>query len=422
MGSFGEKIALLILGKDEKASRRRITFFLLLLNVLTSAAVSIYIPCLKQMAVDLKTTGAVMQMTIVAHLVGEFFGRALCGPIIEYHGNRMVILPSLLISIIGHFGCMIAESSPAFMVARFIQAIGSSVIYIVSQNIINETFDEKEKNGVVGILELHQPIAWILSPLVGSILAEISSWRVSFLLLALAQITGLLFFWKYPADKHIKTLKTLSVSRFVRQYADVLKNSSFMIYALIPGLFSGGYMIFATGSTFICHEFFGDSSTGVAIFSIIPLFFYIIATFVYKAIVGKYGLGISRRIGTAIYSIFGIYIIYIAVHHSPWTPGMVLTLMCLQCAGSAFLVPISVLKALQSAHNSTCVGALTVVIFRNIIMSICISAVAKFNSSITAVMACVFIAVATVLVLITMRKIIRTRANRRRKQHGISPR
>jgi Flp pilus assembly protein TadB len=94
--------------------------------------------------------------------------------------------------------------------------------------------------------------------------------------------------------------------------------------------------------------------------------------------------------------------------------------MCLQCAGSAFLVPISVLKALQSAHGSTCVGALTVVIFRNIIMSICISAAAKFNSSITTVMSCVFMTVATILVLIMMRKIIRTRANRRQKRHEIS--
>jgi DHA1 family bicyclomycin/chloramphenicol resistance-like MFS transporter len=374
------------------------------------------------MAADLNTTDAVMQMTIVAHLVGEFFGRILCGPIIEFYGNRSVILSSLLISILGHFGCMMAESSSVFTVTRFIQAVGSSVIYIISQNIINETFDEKEKNGIIGIFELHQPIAWLLSPLVGSILAEISGWRTFFLFLALAQTVGLLFFWGFLKPVSHKLQKTLSVSKFLRGYVDVLKNSSFVIYALIPGLFSGGYMIFATSSSFICHRLFFGNSTGVALFAAIPLFFYIISTFAYKVIVNRYGTTVSRRIGTAIYSIFGIYIIHIAVHRSPWTPGMLLTLMCLQCSGSAFLVPVSVLKALQSAHGSTCVGALTVVIFRNIIMSVCISAAAKFNSSITTVMSCVFMTVATILVLITMRKIIRTRAGRRQKHHGIPPR
>jgi predicted MFS family arabinose efflux permease len=316
---------------------------------------------------------------------------------------------------------MIAESSTVFMFTRFIQAMGASVIYIISQDIINESFSEKEKNGVIGIFELYQPIAWILSPFAGAILSEISNWRMFFLILALAQTVGLLFFWVCPTPitDHGKLQKKISISSFLHEYADVLKNSSFVIYALIPGLFAGGYMIFATSSTFICHSFFAGSSTGIALFAAIPLFSYIIATFVYKSVVDKFGIVFSRRVGTCIYIIFGIYIIYIAMHKSPWTPGMLLVLMCLQCSGSAFLVPISVLKALQSAHGSTCVGALTVVIFRNIIMSVCISAAAKFSSSITTVMSCVFITVATILVLITMRKIIRTRANRKRKRYEI---
>jgi MFS family permease len=422
MKSFREIAKHFLLGKKEGISNRRITFFLLFLNVVTSAAVSIYIPCLKQMAVDLQTTNSIMQMTIVAHLIGEFTGRVLCGPIIESYGNRAVILPSLTLSIIGHLGCMISECSSIFMLMRFIQAMGASVIYIISQNIINTTFDEKEKSGTIGIFELYQPIAWILSPFIGSILAEISSWRVFFLLLALTQVIGLLFFYVCPESTldHQKPSKQFSVSRFLHEYAEVLRNSSFVIYALIPGLFAGGYMIFATSSTFICYKFFTSSSTGIAMFASVPLFFYIFSTFAYRSIIDKFGLVVCRRVGTCIYIIFGVYILYIATHKSPWTPGMLLTLMCLQCSGSAFLVPISVLKALQSAHGSTCVGALTVVIFRNLIMSVCILMAAKFNSSITTIMSCVFITVATILVLIMMRKIIRTRTNRKRKRHGIS--
>ncbi|MDR2781276.1 MAG: MFS transporter [Holosporaceae bacterium] len=418
MKSFKEMAKNLIFGKKGTLSNRRITFFLLFLNVITAAAVSIYIPCLKKMAIDLHTTSTVMQMTIVAHLIGEFSGRVLCGPIIELYGNRAVILPSLMISIVGHLGCMISESSSMFMVMRFIQAIGSSVIYIISQNIIGETFNEKEKSSVIGIFELYQPIAWILSPFVGSILTQISNWRVFFFLLALAHVVGLLFFWMYPAKERQPVQKRFLILKFLHEYANLLKNYSFVIYALIPGLFAGGYMIFATSSTLICHKFFGNNSSVVAIFAAIPLFFYVFATFAYRIIVDKFGVVASRRIGTCVYGIFGIYIMYIAMHKSPWTPGILLTLMCLQCVGSAFLVPVSVLKALQSAHNSTCAGALTVVIFRNIIMSICITAAAKFNSSITTVMSCVFMTVATILLLMTTRKIIKTRANRKRKRNG----
>jgi MFS family permease len=311
---------------------------------------------------------------------------------------------------------MIASSASVFITMRFIQATGASVIYIISQSIINQTFDEREKSSVIGILELYQPIAWILSPFVGSILAEISNWRVSFLVLLIAQLVGIAFFLVYPSRKYTELKKTCSASELFYDYGFILKNSSFIIYALIPGLFAGGYMIFATCSPFICSKFFGNNSADIALFSSVPLFFYVIATFAYRVTVDKWGTTISRRIGTSIYGIFGIYLIYLTMHKLPWTPGILLTLMCLQCSGSAFLVPVSVLKAIQStAPHSTCVGASTVVIFRNIVMSICITIGARFNNSITTIMSCVFMTVATILVLIMTRKIIRTRNKGKQK-------
>lgn len=413
--SFREMMKNFILGENGAISNRKVSFFLLFLNVVTSAAVSIYLPCLQQMAIDLKTTNTVVQMTIVAHLIGEFSGRMLCGTFIERYGNRTVIIHSLIISVSGHLGCMISNSAPIFMAMRFFQAIGSSVVYVVSQSVINETFNEKEKSRVIGILELYQPIAWILSPFVGSILAEISNWRMSFLALLIAQLIGIVFFWIYPATKPKGAKEMCAVSKIFQDYAHVLKNSSFIIYALIPGLFAGGYMIFATSAPFICSKFFGDNSTDIALFAAIPLFFYVIATFIYRNVVDKFGIAMSRRTGACIYGIFGVYLIYLIVRHSPWTPSIVLALMCLQCAGSAFLVPVSVLKALQSTAHSPCIGASTVVIFRNIIMSICITVGAKFTGTITTIMSCVFMTVATILVLITTRKIIRTRVAKRQR-------
>jgi Na+/melibiose symporter-like transporter len=251
---------------------------------------------------------------------------------------------------------------------------------------------------------------------VGSILAEISNWRISFLALIIAQLVGIVFFWVYPTNEYKKSDRTFAVAGLFRNYAHVLKNSSFLIYALIPGLFAGGYMIFATSSPFICSKFFGNNSADIALFSAVPLFFYVMATFAYRSVVDKFGVTMSRRIGTGVYIVFGLYLTYLTVHNSPWTPNALLTLMCLQCSGSAFMVPVSVLKALQStASCSMSVGASTVVIFRNIIMSICITLGAKFNGSITTVMSCVFMTVATILILITTRKIIRTHDNKKQK-------
>ena len=403
-----------VLGRTQSVIQRRIIFFLLFLNVTTSAAVSIYIPCIKQMSLDFACTNAMMQMTIVMHLIGEFMGRFFCGPFIDSFGSKKIIMPSIWLSILGHFGCAVSSNLYVFMLMRFFQAAGSSVIYIVSIEIINDTFNDREKGSVLGVLELYQPIAWILSPFVGCILSEISTWRLCFVVMLLAQLLGFLFFWAYFSNNGEKSLKQFSVSKFFFDYKSILKNSYFIIYALIPGLFAGGYMIFASNSPFMCSQLYGNNSADIAIFQALPLVFYVIATFIYRLTIVKFGVRTSKIVGIIVYLIFGIYMILaLGLLQTKWSAYNLLALMCIQCVGSAFLVPVSVLKALQSSSHASSVGASTVVVFRNIIMSLCISLSARFTESITMIMGSVLMTVGTALVLFMARRIIKIRDLRR---------
>ncbi len=411
-----ERFSDTILKRKGELSNRRIAVFLLLMNVITSASVSIYIPSMKQMAIDLQTTSEMMQMTIVAHLIGEFFGRVFSGPLINFRGIKAIIIPALILSTIGHFGCSVSSGLPFFICMRFTQAVGASVIYVVSLSIINDLFNEKEKAGVVGLLELYQPVAWIISPFVGALFAEIGNWRLSFLFLMITQIFGLIFFYSCPEKKKVIPISKFSTKSLFKDYKIILKNSYFIIYALIPGLYAGGYMIFATSCPFI----FADSSADVALFSAVPLLFYVCGTFVYRYIVRHYSLALSKRLGVGVYFAFGLYIYYLTFFKAQWSTFHLVSLMCVQCFGSAFLVPVSVLKALQSASEAASVGASTVVVFRNIIMSICISMSARFSGSVTTIMACVFMTVASVLMLIITRRVIKVRKRKRQSANPLS--
>ncbi len=407
-----ERLGNTVLKHDGQLSNRRIAIFLLLMNIITSASVSIYIPSMKQMAIDLQTTNEMMQMTIVAHLIGEFFGRALSGPLINFHGIKAIIIPALVLSTIGHFGCCIATGLSFFICMRFIQAIGASVIYVVSLSIINDLFNEKEKAGVVGLLELYQPIAWIISPFVGAIFSGVGNWRLSFFVLMVTQILGLIFFYSCPEKKKITPVSQFSAKGLFQDYKLILKNSYFVIYALIPGLFAGGYMIFATSCPFI----FADSTEDIALFSAVPLLFYVVGTFIYRHIIEKYNLAFSKRLGVAVFFGFGLYIFYLILFQPKWSTFHLVSLMCIQCIGSAFLVPVSVLKALESVSEAASVGASTVVVFRNIIMSICISMSAKFSGNVITIMACVFMTVASILMLIITRRVMKVRKKKQQRK------
>ncbi|MBQ7673059.1 MAG: MFS transporter [Alphaproteobacteria bacterium] len=395
-----------------KRGTRAFAFFLLLMNVVASASVSIYIPCMKIMAVDFNTTNAMLQMSIVMNLIGEFLGRFCSGPLFDTYSNKKIVLYALTISILGHLGCSLSTSIEIFLFMRFFQALGSSVIYIASVGIINSDFAEEDKSSIIGILELYQPVAWILSPFAGGILAEIGSWRWSFAALMILQIIGLFVFLEYreqPTEKHVRKF---TLKRFFNDYKIVLRNTYFLIYALIPGMFAGGYMIFASNSPFICSKIFADNSLDIAMFQAVPLLFYILGIFVYRAVVRDFGIRPAKWLGTSIYVIFGVYITLLIAEHTPWTVNHLLALMCVQCVGSAFLVPVSVLKAIQSTGHTSYVGAATVVVFRNLIMSLCITVSTRLSESITMVMGSVFMTVATALMLITTRRIMKVRKRR----------
>jgi MFS family permease len=384
------------------------------MNVIASAAVSIYIPCLEQMAIDLGTTNSMMQMTIVTHLIGEFLGRFLCGPLIDAYSSRKILIPALALSIVGHIVCFLSNSVDIFLMSRFVQALGSSVVYVASVGIINTEFSEHEKSSVIGILELYQPTAWILSPFIGCILCKIGSWRSSILLLMIAQLVVLIKLLEHHKTKDYGFFKNMSVLKFFRDYRSVLQNSYFVIYAIIPGLFAGGYMIFASNAPFICSKFFGNRLTYIALFQAIPLVFYLLATFAYRAIVQNFSIKMAKRSGIAVYVLFGFYAIWLTLENTTLVPSHMLALMCIQCVGSAFLVPISILKAIQSSAHAACAGASAVIVFRNIIMSLCISIGARFSENTTMIMGSVFMTVSTVLVLITARRIMKIRGIRKK--------
>ena len=95
--------------RSKRNSRKGFSLFLLAMNVIASASVSIYIPCMKIMAVDFGTTNAMLQMSIVTNLIGEFLGRFFSGPLFNTYSNKKIVVNALCLSILGHLGCCLSN-------------------------------------------------------------------------------------------------------------------------------------------------------------------------------------------------------------------------------------------------------------------------------------------------------------------------
>lgn len=382
---------------------RRCLYFILFINVVASSGVTIFIPGFSFAANALNSTAGLMQLTVVAHLLGEIIGRLLWGPLCDYIGKRSGLIPAVSLSIVGQLGCALSTSVEMLICCRFIQAIGSGVIYVVSLNYIACHFDGVAKRKAFSTIEMYQPIANLCAPMLGSLLCLIGGWRLIFVFLCLIQIIIRSLLGIYMPDDKPENAKA-SIRLILNDYRSVVKNKRFVIYAVIPGFIVGGYMIFSSHTPEIYHAMSnGDrgeySAMCIALIQSIPLVFNIFFTSVYRSFVQKYGLKTSRRIGALanVAHIGFIALMILGVFHFGYTS--IILAMCIHSISSAFLVPISVTSAMECSNERTGVLAAVIVVFRNLIMSACISIGTIFDGMNAVLYELLFVSVCVVCLL-----------------------
>lgn len=387
-------------------SSRRCLYFILLMNVISSMMVTIFIPGFSLAATALKTVQSMMQLTVVAHLVGEIAGRLLYGPMSDYIGNKKGLIPAMTLSIIGQLGCFLAQSVDMLIVMRFVQAIGSGVVYVISLNYINSNFIGIAKCKAMSTLEMYQPIANLTAPIIGGVLCYFCGWRSIFLFLLIMQIIMRIIIGLYMPDDQtsIQQHKWIILAIF-NDYKRLIFNKFFLIYSIIPGFIVGGYLIFSSHAPEICEELGQRSEFNVVVLQSLPLVFNIISTSFYRYVVREFNISTARRLGTIANILLAALLLLMIFGGVQSSIPIIIFIMCVQCFGSAFIVPVSVLGAMETSTGKSGSSAAAIVVFRNTIMSICVS-FAAIHSGLQSFFIEILATVIIVLGLLGLRKIL----------------
>lgn len=381
---------------------RRCLYFILLMNVVASMMVTIFIPGFSLAASDLNTTQSMMQLTVVAHLIGEIAGRLLCGPLSDYVGNKRGIIPAMTVSILGQLGCIFSQSVEVLIIARFIQAIGSGVVYVISLNFINRNFTGIAKCRAMSTLEMYQPIANLTAPILGGFICYFVGWRSVFIFLLILQIIMRVVIGVFmPDDAHTEKQKA-SVSVIIYDYKSLIFNKIFLIYSIIPGFVVGGYLIFSAHSPEICEHLGIYSEFNVVLLQSLPLVFNIISTSLCRYAVREFGIKYARRSGALAMTVFALILMLMVFKIFPTNMFLILFAMCIQCLGSAFIVPVSVIGAMENSNAKSGSSAAAIVVFRNAIMSLCVSC-AALNEGLVSFLIEILMTAVIVLVLLFIR-------------------
>jgi len=233
---------------------------LLLLVAMTGVApISLYmlVPALPVLATTFGRDIGIAQMTVSLYMVGIACSQIIMGPLSDRFGRRPVLLAGLGLMVMASAACILAETLPQLIAARFLQALGGATGMVVSRAIIRDLYSRERISSMISLVIAVMMIAQMLSPLTGGLLETAFGWRSIFYVITAASIViAVAIALALPETRGDRT----AAGGFRGDVGSLLRSRAFIGYLACQVLASQIIFVFAGGGPYIVVTHMGRSS------------------------------------------------------------------------------------------------------------------------------------------------------------------
>ncbi|CAI6048480.1 Bicyclomycin resistance protein [Paenibacillus sp. JJ-100] len=222
--------------------------------------VDMYLSSLPQMTDYYDTSASMIQTSLTASLLGLGLGQLVTGPLSDVHGRRKPLLVFMMLYLLTSLACAFSPSIGIFIVLRFIQGFVASAGIVISRAIVRDRYSGVEMVKFMSLLTMISNIAPLISPTVGSAVTTYTSWVGVFIFLGFIGllITGMTF-WGIKESLPLEQRLPGNFKEVLRNYGSLLRDRSFMGYALVNGILFSGVFAYVAGTPFIYQNMYGIS-------------------------------------------------------------------------------------------------------------------------------------------------------------------
>lgn len=274
-------------------------------------SLDMYLPALPVLAQDMQTSTSMTQLSLTACMVGLSLGQLFAGPISDVRGRRTPLLVGLVVYAIASILCAVAPSIWSFVLLRFVQGLAGATGIVIARAMVRDMFSGVEMTKFFALLMLVNGVAPIAAPIIGGQMMLFTSWEGIFVALALIGVLMMIvvFFGlseSLPAEKRSPGGLANTLSTFGR----LIKDRTFMGFALSQGLVSSAMFAYISGSSFVFQEIHGVTPTEYSLIFAVNGLGIIIASQVTGRLAGKisekklfvYGLAQATFGGVALFA------------------------------------------------------------------------------------------------------------------------
>ncbi|MEC0517990.1 Bcr/CflA family efflux MFS transporter [Bacillus inaquosorum] len=242
--------------------RLALAFLLGMLAILGPLNIDMYLPSFPEIADDLSASASLVQLSLTACLVGLTIGQLIVGPVSDAQGRRKPLLICIFLFALSSLFCALSPNITTLVAARFLQGVTASAGLVLSRAIVRDVFTGRELSKFFSLLMVITAVAPMVAPMTGGaiLLLPFATWHTIFHVLTiigflLVLLIALRLKETLPPEKRIPS----SIGTSVKTMGSLLKDRSFMGYALTVGFIHGGSFAYVSGTPFVYQDIYGVS-------------------------------------------------------------------------------------------------------------------------------------------------------------------
>ncbi|PVU83633.1 Bcr/CflA family drug resistance efflux transporter [Cellulomonas sp. WB94] len=233
---------------------------------LPAVSTDIYLPSLPDVARDLGTGTAAVQLTMTGMMIGGAVGQLVIGPMSDRFGRRRPVLVGIALHVLTSLLCAIAPGILPLVALRVAQGFFNASASVVAMAVIRDRFVGSDASRLLSRLMLVIGVAPLFAPSIGGLIAGQVGWRGVFVALGVFGVGLWVVVWRrLPETLPGERRRDGGLSSALAGYRTLLRDRHFLALAILPGLGAAGLMSYVVGSPFVLREGYGLSANQFAL-------------------------------------------------------------------------------------------------------------------------------------------------------------
>ncbi|AEV71693.1 drug resistance transporter, Bcr/CflA subfamily [Mycolicibacterium rhodesiae NBB3] len=243
---------------------------LLLVIPLSQIGLDVYTPALPEMTAAFDASNELVQNTVTAYILGMSVSFIPTGLIADAVGRKRVLLAGAGLLALTSVGCAVAVNLTLLLGMRFIQGIGASGCLLMAAAIAADRFRGAKLVSVLGLLGAAWGAAPVLAPAVGGFVVAHGSWRLVFVLFAVAVAAVTLLVAKtMPETLPAHRRAPIDLRAAAGVLGEALRHRVFLGFVVMFGLIGAAQMVFGVVGPFLFEGGLGFSPAAYGLVALI---------------------------------------------------------------------------------------------------------------------------------------------------------